>query len=157
MKIVLPFPPSSLSGHTNGAWYNKNRVVATFRAESLHLTRNAKRAFDYKVPPQGDILISFLFIPPNNLSDRTNFAGRLKPQIDGIAEALGVNDKRFLPSYHFAEPEKPGRVEVIISPAKPYAEAEGGAMEGDGPPECANTPDGPVQTAIKRSELNDPF
>lgn len=32
----------------------------------------------------------------------------------GIAAALGVNDARFLPSYEFAEPEKPGRVVVEI-------------------------------------------
>lgn len=31
-----------------------------------------------------------------------------------IADALGVNDKRFLPAYEFYPPEKPGRVEVCV-------------------------------------------
>lgn len=114
MKLALPFPPSSLSGHNNGAWYNRDKIVATYRAEAFHLTKDAKRQFGYVVPADGDIAISFLFVPPDNRSDRTNFAGRLKAQIDGIAEALGINDKRFLPSYAFAEPEKPGRVEVVV-------------------------------------------
>lgn len=114
MKIVLPFPPSSLSGHNNGAWYNRDKIVATYRAEAFHLTRSAKAKQGYTVPAEGDIAISFTFYPPDNRSDRTNFAGRLKAQIDGIAEALGVNDKRFLPSYHFAGIEKPGRVEVTL-------------------------------------------
>lgn len=114
MKLELPFPPSDLSGHNNGHYHVKAKIVASYRAEAFHLTRAAKRAQDYQVPPEGDIAISFLFVPPNNLGDRVNFANRLKPQIDGIAEALGVNDKRFLPCYHYAAPGKPGRVEVEI-------------------------------------------
>lgn len=108
--IELPFPPSSLSGHNNGAWYTKAKIVATHRAWAFHATREAK----IKVAPEGDIVIKFRFVPPNDRSDRTNFANRLKPYIDGIAEALGINDKRFLPSYEFADPEKPGRVEVFL-------------------------------------------
>jgi len=114
MTFDLPFPPSSLSGHNNGAWYNRDKIVATYRAEAFHLTRSAKAKQGYTVPAEGDIAINFLFIPPDNRSDRTNFAGRLKAQIDGIAEALGVNDKRFLPSYQFAAPGKPGRVVVTL-------------------------------------------
>ena len=34
--------------------------------------------------------------------------------LDGIADALKVNDSRFLPSYEFCEPEAPGRVEVVL-------------------------------------------
>ena len=30
------------------------------------------------------------------------------------ADALGVNDKRFVPHFYFCAPEKPGRVEVRI-------------------------------------------
>ena len=73
-------------------------------------TRNSKAV----VPATGDIRINFRFVPPDNRGDRVNFPNRLKPLIDGIADALDVNDKRFLPSYEFAEPEKPGRVEVEI-------------------------------------------
>ncbi len=108
--IALPFPPSSLSGHNNGAWHGKARVIATHRAWAFHATRAAK----IKVPSEGDIAIKFRFVPPDNLSDRTYFPNRMKPYIDGIAEALGINDKRFLPSYEFAAPEKPGRVEVVF-------------------------------------------
>ena len=114
MRVVLPFPPSDLSGHNNGSWYDKKRIVATYRAEAFHLTKQEKRNSGYIVPAEGDILIAFYFYPPDDRSDRVNFANRLKPQIDGIAEALGVNDKRFLPSYHFMGIEKPGRVEVLL-------------------------------------------
>ena len=114
MKIVLPFPPSDLSGHNNGAWYSRDRIVATYRAEAFHLTKQAKNEHGYVVPASGDIAISFHFYAPDNRGDRVNYPNRLKAQIDGIAEALGVNDKRFLPSYHFEGNGKPGRVEVVI-------------------------------------------
>jgi len=108
--IVLPFPPSSLSGHNNGHWRNKARIVATHRAWAFHATKAAK----IKVAGEGDIRIHFRFIAPDNRGDRTNYPNRLKPYIDGIAEALNVNDRRFLPSFEFAPNEKLGRVEVVI-------------------------------------------
>lgn len=108
--IVLPFPPSSLSGHNTGNHYVKAKIIATHRALAFHATRDAK----VTVADEGDIAIKFRFVPANNMGDRTNFPNRLKPYIDGIAEALGINDKRFLPSYEFSAPEKPGRVEVIL-------------------------------------------
>lgn len=89
-------------------------MVATYRAEAFHLTKAAKRAQGFDVPVEGDIAISFRFTPPDNRGDRVNFANRLKPQIDGIAEALGVNDKRFLPSYEYAAPSKASGVEVTL-------------------------------------------
>lgn len=112
--IVLPFPPSSLSGHNNGresikGRIIKSRLVATHRAWAFHATRDAKVKAQAE---SGDIPITFRFVPPDRRSDRTNFPNRIKPYIDGIAEALGINDRRFLPSYEFADPEKPGRVEV---------------------------------------------
>lgn len=32
-----------------------------------------------------------------------------------IADALGVNDRRFLPSYQFAEPVSPTNARVVVS------------------------------------------
>lgn len=108
--IILPFPPASLSGHNTGHWHAKSAVVAKHRLWAFHATLEANPS----VPDEGDIPIRFRFVPPDRRGDRTNFPNRLKPAIDGIAQALRVNDKRFLPSYEFADPEKPGRVEVEL-------------------------------------------
>ena len=35
-----------------------------------------------------------------------------------IAEALGINDSRFLPAYYFHEPTPPGRVVFFVSGRK---------------------------------------
>lgn len=108
--IELPFPPASLSGHNTGHWRSKSGIVAKHREWAKNATLAAKPL----VPEVGDIRISFTFYPPDNRSDRCNFPNRIKPAIDGIAEALKVNDKRFLPTYHFAEPVKGGRIVVVI-------------------------------------------
>lgn len=110
--IELPFPPSSLSGHAKGHWRGKSAVTAKHRAWAKAATLAAK----VKAPEgTGDIRVIVTFYPPNRRGDRVNFANRMKPLFDGIADALKVNDSRFLPSYHFAEPVKgAGKVVVVI-------------------------------------------
>jgi len=108
--IELPFPPASLSGHNTGHWRKKSGVVAMHREWAKLATLEAGPV----VPAEGDIRLSITFYPPDRRGDRTNFANRAKPLIDGIADALKVNDRRFLPTYHFAEPTQPGKVVVVI-------------------------------------------
>ncbi|AOR77206.1 hypothetical protein [Novosphingobium resinovorum] len=108
--ITLPFPPSSLSGHAEGVhWASKAKLTKKWRAWAFAATLVAKVS---GLPADGDIVITVTFYPPNRRSDRTNFANRMKPIFDGIAEALKVNDRRFVPVYKYADPVKPGRVEV---------------------------------------------
>jgi hypothetical protein len=111
MTLELPWPPASLSGHNTGHWRKKSAIVAKHREWARLATMEAQPV----VPTQGDIRISFTFYPPDRRGDRTNFPNRLKPAIDGIATALGINDSRFLPQYHFAEPVKNARIVVVIS------------------------------------------
>lgn len=106
--IELPFPPSSLSGHAKGHWRDTAGIVAKHR----EWARNATLAVKPNVPTEGDIVVSVSFIPPDQRGDRINFPNRMKPYFDGIADALGVNDRRFLPHFLFCRPEKRGRVEV---------------------------------------------
>jgi hypothetical protein len=108
--IVLPFPPASLSGHHNEHWRKLQPVKKKHRAWAHAATLAAKPA----VPADGDIAIRVRLVPPDRRGDRTNYPNRMKPYFDGIADALGVNDRRFLPTYEFADPEKPGRVEVVV-------------------------------------------
>ncbi len=119
MNFALPFPSSRLSGHNHmapkAAVFARAKLIATERAAAFHLAKAAQRAAGYEPPATGDIPITFTFYPPNNRGDRTNFANRMKAATDGIAEALGVNDKRFLPEYLFREAHAPGRVEVVIA------------------------------------------
>lgn len=108
--IVLPFPSSALSGHNNGNPHAKAWVVRKHREWACLATKAAAP----KVPETGDITVTVRFVPANNRGDRINYPNRMKPYFDGIADALGVNDKRFVPMFIFAQPEAPGRVEVWV-------------------------------------------
>ncbi len=108
--IELSFPPASLSGHNTGHWRSKSPVVAQHR----EWAKKATLAANLDVPAEGDIRIIMAFYPPDRRGDRINFPIRAKPLFDGIADALGVNDNRFLPRYIFGEPVKGGRVVVEI-------------------------------------------
>ena len=109
--ISLPFPPASLSGHSKGfSPWQRADITKKHRQAAYYATRAAKPV----VAGSGDIAIHVRFIPPDRRSDRVNMPNRMKPYFDGIADALGVNDVRFVPSFEFCEPEKPGRVEVEV-------------------------------------------
>ncbi|WP_066795112.1 hypothetical protein [Sphingomonas soli] len=112
MQVVVPWPPSLLSGHANG-----NRRWAKIGATKKHRewARLATLAAgDIDIPITGDIRLHIRFEPPNRRGDRTNYPNRMKPALDGIATALGVNDSRFLPSYEFGDVCAGGRVVVTI-------------------------------------------
>ena len=108
--ITLPFPPSSLSGHAKGHWRAKAAITKEWRRWAHIAALDAR----VRAPAEGDIILKVRFIPPDRRSDRTNFANRMKPIFDGLADALKVNDRRFLPLYEHAEPEKPGRIEITL-------------------------------------------
>ena len=111
MTITLIWPPATLSGHAKGSWRPHAGLVAKHRAWAVTATKTAGAKPDLGT---GDIPIHVTFVPPDRRGDRINYPNRIKAALDGIAEALGVNDRRFLPTYAFREPEKPGRVEVVF-------------------------------------------
>lgn len=108
--IRLPFPPASLSGHAKGHWRAKAAATKQWRDLTCKIAKAAKLS----IPADGDIRVRVTFVPPDRRSDRTNFANRCKPIFDGLADALGVNDRRFLPAFHYMEPQKPGWLIVEI-------------------------------------------
>ncbi|NQX93438.1 MAG: RusA family crossover junction endodeoxyribonuclease [Erythrobacter sp.] len=114
MLIKLPFPPASLSGHATRNHWAKTQTTKQWReAACMAAKTQPKPQFE----ETGDIFVRVTFTPPDNRSDRLNYYNRLKPIFDGIADALGVNDKRFVPIMDrasFNRPSKPGRVVLEV-------------------------------------------
>lgn len=108
-SIELPWPPSELSGHNNGGWQGKSTLVKKHRRWACM----AAKAANIALTAEGDIFLTVSFYPPDNRSDRVNFPNRMKPYFDGLADAWGVNDRRFLPDYKFHAPRK-GCPAVVI-------------------------------------------
>ena len=108
--IELPFPSAALAGHSDKHFWRMRPIIAKHREWALRATQAAMPT----IPESGDIRVIVAFYPPDNRGDRINFPNRMKPYFDGIADALKVNDKRFLPVFQFGEPEKPGKVVILI-------------------------------------------
>lgn len=109
--IELPWPSSSLAGHAKGHWRDKAGITSKHRswAKAATLASNIRT-----VDGTGDIRVIVTFYPPNRRGDRTNYPNLMKPYWDGIADALKVNDSRFLPAYQFGEPVAGGKVVVVL-------------------------------------------
>lgn len=114
LHIVLAWPDSVLSPNARCHWAVKRKAVRAARRTAAFetiLKRNGRRA-----APVGPISYRCSFFPPDRRArDEDNLLASMKASLDGIAEALRVNDKCF----HILEPfvgtpERPGRVEVDL-------------------------------------------
>lgn len=110
--ITLPFPPSILSGHANGN--GRWKKIAETKRQRVIAGEAVKSASGSVIDHGGDVKLHLHFVPPDRRGDRLNYVNRMKGAVDGIADALGINDRRFLPSISYGEPKKPGRVIVTI-------------------------------------------
>jgi hypothetical protein len=117
LVIDLDFPSSKLAGHTKGNWRGNSGIVASTRQAAKERTEDALAEIAHSIPDGCDIALTTEFYPPNNRGDRVNYPNRMKSVYDGIAEAMGVNDKRFLPVRNrFFKARKDAFVRVIIEP-----------------------------------------
>lgn len=109
--ITLPWPPASLSSNARGHWATKARATKKYRDDARLCTLAAKPT----IPAEGEIALTIHFVPPHNRYDRANYPAMLKAGLDGVADALKVNDRRFVPQYAYGSAEKPGRVEITVT------------------------------------------
>lgn len=112
--IELPFPSSKLSGHHNAHWRSLQPIKKAHREWAMKATLAVRNQLSVGLVDNTDIRVSVTFYPPDKRGDRTNYPNRMKPYFDGIADALCVNDRRFLPSYHFGPVVRGGKVVVVI-------------------------------------------
>lgn len=119
MKIALPWPDARLSPNARLHFRVTAAVKAKAREDACSLTYDAlpcglEEARQH-FAGEGPIAYRVTFYPPDKRHrDDDNMIGSFKAARDGIADALGVNDRRFKPEYHFADPCKPGRVVVEL-------------------------------------------
>lgn len=118
MIIQLPWPDRRLSPNARTHWRvstgpkQSARIGAgwaTIAAAGLHETRVALGSHDGPIP----IVVRF-YPPDGRRRDIDNMLASLKSALDGVADALMVDDNRFRPTLALAEPEKPGKVIVEI-------------------------------------------
>jgi crossover junction endodeoxyribonuclease RusA len=114
--IELPFPAKILWPNGRGHHMAKHREFQKHKGwAKLATMAAAGRNF----VPGGRVCWSATFYPKTRHPiDDDNARSSLKAYQDGIAAALGINDRHFdAPAIHFAEPVKGGKVVVRVEAA----------------------------------------
>jgi len=102
-QVCLPWPPKELSPNSTLHWAKKAKFKKMYREACWVLTLEAK----LKVVGLGKIPIEVTFYPPDKRHrDADNMVASIKAGLDGLADALKVNDKNFLPTFVFKEEVK---------------------------------------------------
>lgn len=114
VTFTLPFPAKALWPNGRAHWAEKARAVKSHRGTAWAVANlnGATRA-----DPEGRVSIAVTVHPKTRHPiDRDNCVASLKSYIDGIADALGVDDQTFdTPSIAFAEPVKGGLLTMALT------------------------------------------
>lgn len=110
-ELRLPWPPKELSPNARVHWSKRSRAAKAYRRDCALLVRAASIA----APDSERIALWIEFFPPDRRQrDDDNLLAAFKAGRDGIADALGVNDKRFV-SHPFVQTTTGGFVRVRIT------------------------------------------
>jgi len=91
-EITLPWPPAALNPNKRCHWSTKAKAARSYRESCAELTEQSGNSIDW----EGDIHVWIDFYKPDRRHrDDDNMISAFKSGRDGMADALGVNDKRF--------------------------------------------------------------
>lgn len=110
--VILPWPPKELSPNARLHWSKVAKAKKSYRQISWALALEAK----IKVSTTGEepIFLRVSFFPPDRRHrDDDNMIASMKAGLDGLADALKVNDRRFKCTWEFSTEIK-GQVKVEL-------------------------------------------
>ena len=92
-EVSLPWPPSELSPNSRIHWARKAKFAKGYKKACWALAKKAGLRVDW----EGPVHVWLTFIPPDRRHrDHDNMIASAKYALDGVAQALGINDKRFV-------------------------------------------------------------
>ncbi|MFZ5565996.1 MAG: hypothetical protein ACOY95_03235 [Pseudomonadota bacterium] len=111
-EVTLPWPAKELSPNARVHWAVLARAKKSYRVACFALARQAR----ITQPGLGNIRIEMTFYPPTRRArDDDNLIASMKAGLDGLADAMGVNDKRFKIKPPKVSEQLGGMVKVQIS------------------------------------------
>lgn len=118
-EVTLPWPPKQLNPNFRGHWAAKSKQAKAYRMACFALCIKAKLN-QMALPESGAVTLDIEFIPPDRRArDLDNMLSSVKNGLDGIADALGVNDLRFV--FRLSRAERVGgmvKVRVTAGPCE---------------------------------------
>lgn len=115
MRIELDFPPAELFPNRSKGkhWTATHTAKKAYRELSAWLTKYQMKDW---APTEETIRMTVTFVMPDKrLRDTDNCLAAAKAGLDGMADALGVNDRQFQPVIVYREyGKKPGKMIVEL-------------------------------------------
>jgi crossover junction endodeoxyribonuclease RusA len=116
VRLALSWPDKGLSPNARLHWARKAKLVKAARHDAWVSTLVLRRRLGGL--GDGPINLTVEFCPPDHRRrDRDNLIASMKAANDGIADALGVDDSRFVSTYSMGPPVKGGSVLVTVRAA----------------------------------------
>jgi len=114
-ELVLPWPDRALHPNSRGHWSKRAKAAKAARQAAFVLAREA--GWREREWPEGRLHIWIDgYAPDRRRRDADGLLSSLKASLDGIAESIGVDDRRFVPHpYVKDETRKPGEVRIRIT------------------------------------------
>lgn len=113
ITVMLPWPKPDLSPNARIHWSKKAEAVKAYRHQAHILTRQAMGATAMQ---QGQAAhLDIVFHPPTRARrDLDNCLSSIKSGLDGIADAIRIDDSRWSLGLSWGEVVKGGTVRIII-------------------------------------------
>lgn len=122
--LVLPWPNRKLNPNyrKHKHWGPQSAAKKTARRQAAHLARAA--GWDKAHWPEGKLAVWIdYYAPDKRRRDVDNLLASSKAALDGIADAIGVNDRDFVPHpYLRDEVVERGMVRIVITRMPPRPE-----------------------------------
>jgi crossover junction endodeoxyribonuclease RusA len=117
MTIVLPWPDAELSPNGRSHWGKKSSAVSLARHEAYVMALEQREHIGIGEP----LTVLLQFTPPDKRRyDLDGLISRCKPYLDGICQALTINDYQFceIRAVRQADIVPGGRVVITIAEVK---------------------------------------
>jgi crossover junction endodeoxyribonuclease RusA len=112
-ELTLPWPPKQLSPNARLHWSVVAKVKKAYRMACFTQAINAGMR---SIPWDGDVHLWIDIYPPDRRArDDDNVVAAFKSGRDGLADALGVDDKRFR-IHPYMKSEIGGYIKVRMTP-----------------------------------------
>lgn len=108
LELVLPWPSKDLSPNARVHWRDKAKATKAARQLAVVLAFEAGWRDACLPPGRLHLWIDIYQAPGKKLPDDDNMLGRCKAYRDGIAQVLGIDDRRFKSHPDVKHERRPG-------------------------------------------------
>ena len=130
MKVTLPWPPKALSPNARAHWAKKSRAAKQYRKTCYLLAKQAMTPETAELVQKavaGEIKLALwlTFYPPDRRHrDDDNLVAAMKAGRDGLADALGIDDKHFRTLPYLSDQIRNGGAVVAVVTESPEVPGE---------------------------------